>query len=212
MQIKLSIAERFEDARLEHNQHGKQTTQEVSKETGVSVASINALENNDRGVSYRSVIKLAEHYGVSADYLLGFSDAWSTEPDLQAAVDYLGYSQKTIENLKNLNGNISPEEQQVLKLAIADNGKMEVVDQNENIKNALDEFFSSKGIHDFFSLILRLKETYEDVLDDLLVARCPEEYLHDMIKENLRVQHAAFDVGLAVMRIAEQAFIEKGDN
>lgn len=71
----LTRGERFQDARQVHNQHGKQTMKEVELATGVNESMIANLENDEkfRSVGYDKITKLAIHYGVSADYLLGLS-------------------------------------------------------------------------------------------------------------------------------------------
>ena len=70
---KLTRGERFKDTRILHNKNGKQRISDVARETGVSQSCISDLENDDkeRGVSYYDVKKLAIHYGVSVDDLLG---------------------------------------------------------------------------------------------------------------------------------------------
>lgn len=69
---------RFKLARTAHNQHGKQSANDVKEATGISASLINDIEAEDpakiRGVSYLVVKKLAQHYGVSSDYLLGLTD------------------------------------------------------------------------------------------------------------------------------------------
>ena len=61
----LSIGERFKDARIVHNQHGKQTMSEVEAATGVSKSMISGLENDSgRDIGYTNIIALAKHYGV----------------------------------------------------------------------------------------------------------------------------------------------------
>ena len=103
MDVVLTRGERFKDERVVHNPHGKQTTKQVSEATGVAMASINALENDDntQGVSYLSVLKLANYYGVSVDYLLCLRNDRTPNAEIQDVIDYMGYSQETIENLRN---------------------------------------------------------------------------------------------------------------
>ena len=69
---KLTRGERFKGARLDFNQHQKQTMDEVAAATGISKSLIQALEDdeNDRSVGYDKVAKLAAHYHVTTDYLL----------------------------------------------------------------------------------------------------------------------------------------------
>lgn len=97
--------ERFQDARILYNQHGKQTLRQVMDATGIQKSMISALEKDTsatnepgRNVGYKDVAKLAEYYGVSVDWLLGFS----TEPKLiPRELDVLGISEHSAEILTN---------------------------------------------------------------------------------------------------------------
>lgn len=92
---RLTRGERFKDARIVHNQHKKQTMDEVSAATGVSKSLIQALEDDsvNRSVGYDKVARLAIHYNVTTDYLLGLSD---DPAPMRSAVDDLGLSPKAI--------------------------------------------------------------------------------------------------------------------
>lgn len=99
---------RFKKARTIHNRHGAQSTKEVEKETGVTKSLIEDIESTagkPRNVGYLTVKKLAQYYGVSADYLLGISDTPSTKEDIQAACKTTGLSTSVIEWLKSITGN-----------------------------------------------------------------------------------------------------------
>lgn len=98
---RLTRGERFKDARIVHNQHKKQTMDEVSAATGVSKSLIQSLEDDtlNRSVGYDKVAKLAEHYGVTTDYLLSFTEDPQRNP---AAADELGLSAKAIKTLSIL--------------------------------------------------------------------------------------------------------------
>ena len=97
--VRLTRGERFKDARTVHNQHMKQTMDEVAAATGISKSLIQALEDdeNNRSVGYDKVATLAAHYHVSTDYLLGLSDDPSLSP---AATDDLHLSEKAIKQMK----------------------------------------------------------------------------------------------------------------
>lgn len=92
---KLSRGERFKDARIVHNKNGKQSMDEVYSATHVAASMIKDLEDDDkvRSVGYDKVATLAQHYGVSADYLLGLTDDPSMSP---RATDDLGLSVNAI--------------------------------------------------------------------------------------------------------------------
>lgn len=95
----LTRGERFKDARTVHNQHGKQSMGEVSDATKINKSLIQALEDDssDRSVGYDKVVKLASHYNVTTDYLLGLSDDPSHTP---AATDDLHISAKAVKQLR----------------------------------------------------------------------------------------------------------------
>lgn len=98
---RLTRGERFKDARIVHNQHKKQTMDEVSAATGVSKSLIQSLEDDsvNRSVGYDKVAKLAAHYNVTTDYLFGLSD---DPAPMRSAVDDLGLSPKAVEWIEGL--------------------------------------------------------------------------------------------------------------
>lgn len=98
----LTRAERFKDARTVHNIHGKQTMNAVQEATGVSASLIADLESDERSrkVNYMDVAKLAKHYGVTSDWLLGLSEDHHIQP---CASDDLGLSEENLYFLKAMN-------------------------------------------------------------------------------------------------------------
>ena len=100
--VKLTRGERFKDARVTHNVHGNQTTREVAQATGITASLVNDLENDNsnRSVGYDKIVKLAMHYGVSTDWLLGLTDAPTMKP---SAVDDLGLPPQVVDRIKEMN-------------------------------------------------------------------------------------------------------------
>lgn len=100
--LTLTRGERFKDARTVHNQHGKQTMDDVQNATGVSKSLIADLENDkkDRRVNYVDVAKLAKHYGVTTDWLCCISEDHHQIP---CASHDLGISEKSVYFLNALN-------------------------------------------------------------------------------------------------------------
>lgn len=98
---RLTRGERFKDARLDHNRNGKQTMDEVATATGVSKSLIQSLEDDSisRSVGYDKVAKLAAHYRVTTDFLLGLSDDPFPMPSV---VDDLGLSLKAVDAIEQL--------------------------------------------------------------------------------------------------------------
>ena len=98
---RLTRGERFKDARIVHNRNGKQTMDEVATAIGVSKSLIQSLEDDsvNRSVGYDKVAKLAAHYRVTTDFLLGLSDDPFPMPSV---VDDLGLSLKAVDAIEQL--------------------------------------------------------------------------------------------------------------
>ena len=99
--IHLTRGERFKDARIVNNPHGKQTLEEVCTATGVSASLIGDLENDDknRSVGYEKIVILADHYQLPIDYLLERSEIRSLNPIIKEICEYTGLSQEAVERL-----------------------------------------------------------------------------------------------------------------
>lgn len=97
-------ANRFKLARTQHNQHGTQSVKEVANVTGITKSLIDDLESTagkPRNVSYLKVKTLAEHYGVSSDYLLGISSVPSVNMNIQTVCKVTKLSEKAVDGLIN---------------------------------------------------------------------------------------------------------------
>lgn len=72
------------------------------KEGDISFAWFSKLRKNAiKSPSADIVYTLADYFGVSSDYLLGLSDAPTTDTDLRAVCDYTGLSQEMVEIIKS---------------------------------------------------------------------------------------------------------------
>lgn len=105
MVIQTTRGERFKDAR-KRLPKGKNTMKAVKEATGINQSTISALEDDDdtRDVGYSIIVKLAQHYGVSVDYLLGLSDISTVKGNEQTASslglpeEFINYLMFTKEN------------------------------------------------------------------------------------------------------------------
>ena len=71
MYVKLSIQERLKDLRTERHL----TLEQLADETGLSKSALGKYEVEEyKDISPYSIIKLAEFYGVSSDYLMGLTE------------------------------------------------------------------------------------------------------------------------------------------
>lgn len=76
-----------------------ETQQQLADALGVSRSFVKSWENNERPIRSDDLIMLARHYGVSADYILGLSEAKSPDLDIQTAVKITGLNDAAIANL-----------------------------------------------------------------------------------------------------------------
>ena len=70
MYARLTLGERLKDLRVEKHL----TLEELSAETGFSSSALGKYEITPRNISHEVIMKLAEYYGVSCDYILGISE------------------------------------------------------------------------------------------------------------------------------------------
>ena len=80
---------------------GNDVSQEqLANEIGVSREVIQHWERGSRHIKADHLCKLAKHFGVSADWLLGLSRPLSGDPVKRAAEEYTGLSASAVENLQ----------------------------------------------------------------------------------------------------------------
>lgn len=100
------LYERFYNARTRYNQHGMQSTVAVEDGCGVRHSLIEDAENRQmnppRAIDYLTVKKLADYYGVCADYLLGLDDNPVKETSIRAIQEYIGLSDNAIRKLRKI--------------------------------------------------------------------------------------------------------------
>lgn len=95
--IKLTMGEKIEDLIKLHNIDAST----LALKTGISKATISdMIRDVEKGYDYRYFLKIARYFNVSTDYLLGLTDAPTTDKDEQYICDYTGIS---LSNVKSLN-------------------------------------------------------------------------------------------------------------
>lgn len=92
------IGARLGKLRAESNQ----TQQEVADALGVKRETVNQWESGTRQIKADAVMSLAEHFSVSADYILGLTNVQTTDPDTRQICAYTGLSEIAVERLHNL--------------------------------------------------------------------------------------------------------------
>lgn len=97
----------FENAlgdRIRKAREAKGETQlEMANALGLAQrASIDQWESGTRFIKAGQLAEIAQHLGVSADYLLGVTEAATTDRDHRFACDYTGLSQGAVDKLKEM--------------------------------------------------------------------------------------------------------------
>ena len=71
MKTRVSVQERLKDLRVEWGLK----LEELAEQTGISKSALGSYENDDyKEINHGSLLKLADFYQVSVDYLLGLTD------------------------------------------------------------------------------------------------------------------------------------------
>lgn len=86
------IGERLAAARKAKNY----TQEDIAQFLNCGRATITNYENGRRSPDLDTLVKLADKYEVSTDYLFGRSEAWTTDNELKFVCDYTGLSESFI--------------------------------------------------------------------------------------------------------------------
>lgn len=78
------------------------TVRSLAKDLNVSVGVLSDWQNGNKTPRGDSIMKLAEYFGVTADYLLGLTDASVIDTDIRISCDTTGLSEKAVEILSGM--------------------------------------------------------------------------------------------------------------
>lgn len=98
-----SFADRLQDL-IDEKKKEKITLQDIANATGILKGSLSKYQNNAVEIGIFNLVKLAEYFDVSVDYLLGITNVRKPLNDddsknLRITCDYTGLSQDSIETL-----------------------------------------------------------------------------------------------------------------
>ena len=82
-------------------------TSELAAFLGCSVQAVNQYKQGTAVPHIEKIVKIAEFYNVSVDYLLGITDAPSRDNDIQSVCGFTGLSQKAVLLLHDLSSSSS---------------------------------------------------------------------------------------------------------
>jgi DNA-binding XRE family transcriptional regulator len=81
---------------------GKNYKDKIAKDLGLHPQTYGRYEAGTRKPDSEMIVKIANHYNVSTDYLLGLTDHPTNDKDLASAAEYLGISQSAAKEIKGL--------------------------------------------------------------------------------------------------------------
>lgn len=103
MDIKETFANKLRELRVIE----KLSQTELAEKLGVSRGSISFYENGERTADIDFIYKAAQFFNVSADYLIGRTNASTQNEDIRAICDYTGLSEKAVSELHNIKGYVN---------------------------------------------------------------------------------------------------------
>ncbi len=123
---------------------------DLATELGISRLSVGNYERGVRTPEAETIIKLAKHFSVSADYLLGLSDVKSLDTDIKSVCEFTGLSECAVETLvdkENDFGHYLPVLNYLIEIENV-NEKAEVPDEEPElgIISLISDFIQSKNM------------------------------------------------------------------
>lgn len=103
MVVTMATNETFAERLKTLRENAGKKRQEVADSLGITRASLEYYEKGKRKPDIEVLVKIAEYYKVSTDYLLGLSNAQTVDKDIQFICDYTGLSEKAVNMLVKLN-------------------------------------------------------------------------------------------------------------
>lgn len=86
------------------------TQQQAAEKIGVARQNIGRWTSGETTPDIETLVKIAEAFNVSTDYLLGRTEVKTAKTELKAICDYTGLTEKAVENIRSINnddGNIN---------------------------------------------------------------------------------------------------------
>lgn len=200
--------ERLDDLVQVEKKTKKMTDTRIADEIGISKASLSKYLNDNAEIGINSLVKIAEYFNVSFDYLLGFSDIKSPNVELKAVCEYTGLSEKAIQNIIKYKGDMSdilstllsyPELLQLLgeikeaswEIALGDYLKEKDIENRDGIVSSFYEIAYKKLLSEKIDILQwKCHRIATQWIDDMLVdisKHTPDEIV------NIRFQHLCND-------------------
>ncbi len=130
----------------------KKTLRDIENDTGISRAALNNYANDKAEIGINNLVKLARYFNVSADYLIGLSEAKTNDKELKDICDYVGLSDEAIEQLRQHCTQAFYDSAFIPPKGLSREDYLPVIESN---KCAINKFISSDA---FLNVIRRFKD------------------------------------------------------
>lgn len=118
------------------------TQQTLADELKITRQSLSLYEKAERTMNIDLLVKIAQYFNVSADYLLGLNDNATTDIELKAVCDYTGLSEEAIQKLSSEKSEGFGERMDILSWLISQEYALELCNLLYEIDSA-SEFYES---------------------------------------------------------------------
>ena len=139
---------------------------DLAKELDVTDNTVSYWCNGTRTPNTDQIIQIARVLNISSDYLLGLSDAATTDVNIKNICDYTGLSTKAIEQIYDTKIN-SDSSIVMLDTLLKDDGFYELVDTMQQIIDKYNEsIYIGSVVLDTLKSIPNIKEIFTDFCED----------------------------------------------
>ena len=163
-----SVRETFQKRLSQLRAESGLSQSKLARQLGISPATVGYYENGDRLPDIDIAARIARFFGVSIDYLTGFSNARSTEQDMKTACEVTGLSEKAIENIKSLEYHFSIKFRKKRKQVMEKMAQAPVAEypNYQEIKEMAHELFEEKDIYKKYILNTFFESLYfSEIMD-----------------------------------------------
>lgn len=93
---------KFGERLLKLREERNETQEQLAKAINITRQSLSRYETNERTPNIDLIFSVAQHYKVSADYLLGLSDVQSNDIGIRSACEITGLTEASVRNIQHV--------------------------------------------------------------------------------------------------------------
>lgn len=130
--------------------------------TGISRPALSKYLNDNAEIGINNLVKIANYFNVSPDYLLGYTNAKTNDKNLQFVCDYMGLTKESVSVIRRYTGKELP------KFLDKDiNDRLKDIALDNELKIELETFLSQFGVSKKYFNELITQELFSNEVDCL---------------------------------------------